>query len=186
MQRNIKPQIRLGEHFQAVIPPLAEVKPKPAKEPSAREGGRGGALVPSVALVLASVKGPEKAAADALPLDAKMDPTESIGELHSLPADWGCSLSEHVSAGVHSIGHLLQRRCLQLTPVMFGVWEVHMWALHRTAGLIGFKVWHWLHAGVRTTVSCLQYWLGYFVLVVIVVPVNIQQLLPCIPHNNRA
>ena len=88
VQRNIKPQIRLGQEYQAAIPPLSEAKPKPAREPSARGGGRGGTLVPSVAAALASVRGPEKAAADALPLDAKMDPTESIGESHCGTAQW--------------------------------------------------------------------------------------------------
>jgi hypothetical protein len=75
----MKPQIRMGQEYQAVIPLLSEVKPRPANEPEAKEGSRGGTLVPLEA-VLASVIGPEKAASDALPMDAKMDPIEGIGE----------------------------------------------------------------------------------------------------------
>lgn len=79
LQKIIKPQIRLGQEYQAVIPPLSEVKPRPANEPEAKEGGRWGTRV-SPEAVLASVTGPEKAASDALPMDAKMDPNEGIGE----------------------------------------------------------------------------------------------------------
>ena len=78
-QRNIKPQVRQGREYQAVVPPLSQVKPKPAGEPSAEDRVRGGTPAPSAEAVLASVAGPEKAAADALPMDAKMDPNESIG-----------------------------------------------------------------------------------------------------------
>ena len=78
LQKNMKPAIRHGPNFQAVIPPLSEVELKPAKEPSAKKGGHGGSLI-SADAVLISVIGPEKAASDALPMDAKMDPNESIG-----------------------------------------------------------------------------------------------------------
>ena len=78
----MKPAIRHGPDFQAVIPPLSELKPKTAKEPSAKKGGRGGSLI-SADAVLISVIGPEKAASDALPMDAKMDPNEGIGETPS-------------------------------------------------------------------------------------------------------
>ena len=62
-----------------MIPALSEVKPRPANEPEAKKGRRGGTLVPFEA-VMASVTGPEKAASDALPMDARMDPNEGIGE----------------------------------------------------------------------------------------------------------
>lgn len=63
-----------------MTPPLSQVEPRPAGEPSAEDRVRGGTRAPSAEAVLASVAGPEKAAADALPMDAKMDPNESIGK----------------------------------------------------------------------------------------------------------
>ena len=83
VQRNMKPQIRQGPEYQAAISPKSEVKPRPVGDPSAEDRIRGGTLVPSADAVLASVAGPEKAAAEALPMDAKMDPNESIGGLHA-------------------------------------------------------------------------------------------------------
>ena len=111
LQRNVKPQIRQGAQYQAVIPLLSELKPRPANEPSAKDGGRGGTLVPSAEAVLASVAGPEKAAADALPMDAKMDPNDSIGEhlvayfASCLPSstvkDTQCGHAHTTSAWIH-------------------------------------------------------------------------------------
>ena len=79
LQRNMKPQVRQGPEYQAVVPPISEVKPRPAGAPLAEDRVRWGTQVPSTEAVLASVAGPEKAAADALPMDAKMDPNEGIG-----------------------------------------------------------------------------------------------------------
>ena len=79
LQRNMKPQIRQGPEYQAVVPPKSEVRPAPMGRIPAEDRLRGGTRVPSAEAVLASVAGPEKAAADALPMDAKMDPNESIG-----------------------------------------------------------------------------------------------------------
>ena len=77
----MKPQVRQGPEYQAVIPPFSGIKPRPAGAPSPEDRIRWGTQVPSTEAVLASVAGPEKAAADALPMDAKMDPNESIGGL---------------------------------------------------------------------------------------------------------
>ena len=69
--RERKAVIREGEHFQARVP----FAPLDARPPGAEaDDPRCGVLGPGPTELLASVMGPERAAADELPMDARMDP----------------------------------------------------------------------------------------------------------------
>ena len=69
--RERKAAIREGERFQARVP----LAPLAARPPGVEaDDPRCGVLGPGPAELLASVVGPERAAADELPMDARMDP----------------------------------------------------------------------------------------------------------------
>ena len=65
-------------------------------------------------------------------------------------------------------------------PAISDVWEVHLWAPHCIVRLTDSEVWHWLHAGKRSSHE------QSAMLVGLLVPDCIQQLLPCIAHDERA
>ena len=76
----MRPQLRESPAHQAVIPQRIGVPPAPIELPLRWEAG------PSFEEAMASARGPEKAAADLLPLDATFDPEthEGAGELAML------------------------------------------------------------------------------------------------------
>lgn len=84
VQTVVRPQLRESAAHQAVIPDRMGRPPAPMEGPLRWESG------PSFEDAMASAKGPEKAAADLLPLDATFDPEthEGAGELttfHAMP-----------------------------------------------------------------------------------------------------
>lgn len=69
----MRPQLRESSAHQAVIPDRIGHPPAPIEVPLRWEAG------PSFEEAMASAKGPEKAAADLLPLDATFDPETHEG-----------------------------------------------------------------------------------------------------------
>ena len=80
LQTIAQPQLRESPAYQAVIPDKIGDPPAPVELPLRWEAG------PSFEEAMASARGPEKAAADLLPLDATFDPEthEGAGELAML------------------------------------------------------------------------------------------------------
>jgi len=88
--RERKAAIRKGDCYQARVPPV----PLAARPPGVEaDDPRCGVLGPGPAELLASVVGPERAAADELPMDARMDPDARAppGARPRLPASRGCA-----------------------------------------------------------------------------------------------
>ncbi len=88
--RERKAAIREGDRYQARVPPA----PLAARPPGVEaDDPRCGVLGPGPAELLASVVGPERAAADELPMDARMDPDARAppGACLRLPASRGCA-----------------------------------------------------------------------------------------------
>ena len=80
LQTVVRPLLRESPAHQAVIPQRIGAPPAPIELPLRWEAG------PSFEEAMASAQGPEKAAADLLPLDATFDPEthEGAGELATL------------------------------------------------------------------------------------------------------
>lgn len=74
----VRPQLRESAQHQAVIPDRVRHPPAPSHSPPRWDPG------PSYEEALASASGPEKAAADLLPLDATFDPETHEGAGMSL------------------------------------------------------------------------------------------------------
>ena len=78
----LRPQLRESAEHQAIIPDRLGTLPAPLEDPPRWDPG------PSYGDALVSASGPEKAAAEMLPLDATFDPDthEGAGEcMHDCP-----------------------------------------------------------------------------------------------------